>query len=250
MGAKTALLVYSDQHPAALLRKAPILGRDAASALVAATHPGWTGTGTSTESLSDCVYPPDGIVYAGSFPGSMAPGEGIVEDIGPALPFEEPFWAGQHTVIPTPGRPAYPLPFHPLDLGEAALRDLLGFAIEGTRSRPPAILGPPSAGRGLVRRVADQDDLRRKWLVITDDGTQLPAERREAGLENLVSMIADRLSNAERTAVTSPSADAPPPRLRPAPEARLPRRSATLAICHSANPSMQPPHAQALGARS
>jgi hypothetical protein len=65
MGAKTALLVYSDQHPAALLRKAPILDRDAASALVAATHPGWTGTGTSTESLSDCVYPPDGIVYAG-----------------------------------------------------------------------------------------------------------------------------------------------------------------------------------------
>jgi hypothetical protein len=61
---------------------------------------------------------------------SLAPGEGIVEDIGPALPFEAPFWAGEHPVIPTPGRPAYPLPFHPLDLGEAALRDLLGFAIE------------------------------------------------------------------------------------------------------------------------
>jgi hypothetical protein len=28
-------------------------------------------------------------------------------------------------------RPAYALPFHPLDLGEAALRDLLGFVIEG-----------------------------------------------------------------------------------------------------------------------
>lgn len=188
MGAKTALLVYTEQHPAGLLRQAPELDRDAASALVAATHPGWTGTATSTESLPDCVYPPEGVVYAGSFPGidilcdqqvmvdrpssqlaghllapgarrrtilhvmhsvndwfgyaiwedrtllrslALAPSEGIVEDFGPALPFEASFWAGEHPVVPTPGRPAYPLPFHPLDLGEAALRDLLGFAIEG-----------------------------------------------------------------------------------------------------------------------
>jgi hypothetical protein len=184
VGAKTALLVYSDQHPAALLRKAHILDRHAASAL--------------------------------------------------AVPLGRPVddHAKERDVI------------HARPVGRrdtATIRPAAPVAI---------ILGPPSAGRGLVRRVADQDDLRRKWLVITDDGTQLPAERREAGLENLVSMIADRLSNAERTAVTSPSADAPPPRLRPAPEARLPRRSATLAICHSANPSMQPPHAQALGARS
>jgi DNA-binding MarR family transcriptional regulator len=53
-------------------------------------------------------------------------------------------------------------------------------------------------GRGLVRRVLDQDDLRRKLLVITTDGMQLLAERREAGLENLASVIADRLSDAER----------------------------------------------------
>lgn len=54
-------------------------------------------------------------------------------------------------------------------------------------------------GRGLVRRVSDQDDLRRKLLVITSDGMQLLAERREAGLENLARVIADRLSDAERT---------------------------------------------------
>jgi DNA-binding MarR family transcriptional regulator len=53
-------------------------------------------------------------------------------------------------------------------------------------------------GRGLVRRVLDQGDLRRKLLVITSDGMQLLAERREAGLENLASVIADRLSDAER----------------------------------------------------
>ena len=55
------------------------------------------------------------------------------------------------------------------------------------------------AGRGLVRRVADSGDLRRTLLVITGDGTQLLAERRDAGLENLASAIADRLSDAERT---------------------------------------------------
>jgi len=55
------------------------------------------------------------------------------------------------------------------------------------------------AVRGLVRRVADSGDLRRKLLVITDDGTRLLAERREAGLGNLARAIADRLSDAERT---------------------------------------------------
>jgi DNA-binding MarR family transcriptional regulator len=54
------------------------------------------------------------------------------------------------------------------------------------------------ADRGLVHRVADPDDLRRKLLVITDDGTQLLAERREAGLESLASAITDRLSDAQR----------------------------------------------------
>ena len=53
-------------------------------------------------------------------------------------------------------------------------------------------------GRGMVRRVSDQDDLRRRLLVITSDGMQLLAERREAGLENLANVIADRLSDAER----------------------------------------------------
>ncbi len=187
MGAKTALVVYTDGHPADLLRQTPEPDRDAALALVAATHRGWAGTATSARSLEDCVYPPDGVIYAGSFPGidvlcdqkvmadrpsrlaahllepgagrrtilhvmhsvtdwfayaiwdhgalvrslSLAPGGGIVEDIGPALPFEGPFWAGEHPVLPPPGRPAYPLPFHPLDMGEAALRELLGFVVEG-----------------------------------------------------------------------------------------------------------------------
>jgi hypothetical protein len=65
---------------------------------------------------------------------SLSPGEGIMENIGAPLPFEESYWAGAHPVEPIPGWPAegpYPLPFHPLELGEDALRHLFGFVLEG-----------------------------------------------------------------------------------------------------------------------
>lgn len=188
MGAKTALLVFTDGRPADLLRRPPAPDRDRTSALVATIQPGWTGRGGPAGSLSDGIYPPEGLVYAGSFPGidvlcdqhvmvdrpsqlpahfrepgagrrmmlhamhstsdwfayavwrdgvllrslSLAPDYGVIEDIGTPLPFETPFWAGEHPVIPAPpDRSAYPLPFHPLDLGEATLRELVGFVIEG-----------------------------------------------------------------------------------------------------------------------
>jgi Family of unknown function (DUF6928) len=57
----------------------------------------------------------------------LSPGDGIVENIGDPLPFEAPYWAGEHPV-----GDRYPLPFHPLELGgDAALRALFGFIIEG-----------------------------------------------------------------------------------------------------------------------
>jgi DNA-binding MarR family transcriptional regulator len=52
--------------------------------------------------------------------------------------------------------------------------------------------------RGLVRRIPDLHDLRRKLLVITDEGKRLLAERREAGHENLTDAIAGRLIGAEQ----------------------------------------------------
>lgn len=56
----------------------------------------------------------------------LSPDNGIVENIGEPLPFEEPYWAGEYPVDDE-----YPLPFHPLELGgEAALRALFGFIIE------------------------------------------------------------------------------------------------------------------------
>ena len=65
---------------------------------------------------------------------SLSPDDGITEDIGAPLPFEASFWAGDHPVASSsqlPGRPPYPLPFHPLELGDAALLALAGFAVEG-----------------------------------------------------------------------------------------------------------------------
>ena len=182
LGAKTALLAYAAKDPVESLRQAREFDPAATRALVAATHPGWQGTASSASDLYGC-YPPEGTVYAGSFPGidilcdrdvmdylpsefparyldaaagrrvilhamhsvtdqlayaiwengslvrslCLSAGDGIVENIGDPLPFEAPYWAGEHPV-----RGEYPLPFHPLELGGgAALRALFGFTVEG-----------------------------------------------------------------------------------------------------------------------
>jgi hypothetical protein len=65
---------------------------------------------------------------------SLSPDSGIVENVGTPAPFEQPFWAGEHPAIDPdddPEEEPYPLPFHPLELAEEALRELLGFVYEG-----------------------------------------------------------------------------------------------------------------------
>ncbi|WP_406353898.1 hypothetical protein OHB56_15530 [Streptomyces sp. NBC_01635] len=66
---------------------------------------------------------------------SLSPDSGIIENIGEPLPFELPYWAGDRPadILPWPGEEEepYALPFHPLDLGEDALRTLCGFIQEG-----------------------------------------------------------------------------------------------------------------------
>jgi hypothetical protein len=63
---------------------------------------------------------------------SLSPDNGILEDIGRILSFEEPFWSGQHpAVAEDEEEDAYPFPFHPLELGEAALREFFGYVLEG-----------------------------------------------------------------------------------------------------------------------
>jgi len=62
---------------------------------------------------------------------SLAPDDGVVCDIGARQPFELPYWEGRHPVEVDEGEGAYPLPFHPLELGEAALRECFGCQMEG-----------------------------------------------------------------------------------------------------------------------
>lgn len=66
---------------------------------------------------------------------SLSPDSGVIEDIGPRLPFEEPYWAGRHPAVDDEEQDTYPLPFHPLDLGEAALVELFGYQLEGMIDR-------------------------------------------------------------------------------------------------------------------
>jgi hypothetical protein len=63
---------------------------------------------------------------------SLSPDSGVLEDIGDRLPFELPFWSGQHPAIdPEEDDGGYPFVFHPLELGEAALLEFFGYQLEG-----------------------------------------------------------------------------------------------------------------------
>lgn len=52
----------------------------------------------------------------------------VIEEVGERPAFEAPFWAGEHRATEYDD---YPLPFHPLELGEAALHSQFGFVLEG-----------------------------------------------------------------------------------------------------------------------
>jgi hypothetical protein len=69
VGAKTAVLIYTDGDPGELLRNAPESDPEATTALITRTNPDWDGTTVSGGSLQDYLYPDQGIVYAASFPG-------------------------------------------------------------------------------------------------------------------------------------------------------------------------------------
>jgi hypothetical protein len=68
---------------------------------------------------------------------SLSPDSGIMEDIGEKRTFEIPYWSGQHPAIDgddedgddEDAEPAFP--FHPLELGEAALKEFFGYNLEG-----------------------------------------------------------------------------------------------------------------------
>lgn len=62
---------------------------------------------------------------------SLSPDSGILEDVGTRYPFEIPYWSGEHPVETEDEECTYPFPFHPLDLGEAALAEFFGYQLEG-----------------------------------------------------------------------------------------------------------------------
>lgn len=66
---------------------------------------------------------------------SLSPDSGVIEDTGSRLPFEVPYWDGEHPAIDPEeleeGEAPYPLPFHPLELGEEALKEFFGYQLEG-----------------------------------------------------------------------------------------------------------------------
>ncbi len=64
---------------------------------------------------------------------SLSPDSGILEDKGGKLAFELDFWEGRHPAVDPEEADEldYPLPFHPLELGEAALKAFFGYQLEG-----------------------------------------------------------------------------------------------------------------------
>lgn len=63
---------------------------------------------------------------------SLSPDSGVLEDIGARLPFEVPYWEGKHPAVDPEDDPTeYPLAFHPLEIGEAALLEFFGYQLEG-----------------------------------------------------------------------------------------------------------------------
>ncbi|MER7274527.1 hypothetical protein ABT369_08730 [Dactylosporangium sp. NPDC000244] len=188
MGAKTALLAFTDGGLRPALRGAVRSEPAQVIDRVRELHPGYEVTAIGDGSLGDYAYPPDDTSYATVLAGaelfcdrrlicdrpsqlpdrlleagagrriimhgmhsasdwlcfavwdngdlvrslSVSPDGGIGENIGEPFEFELPYWAGAHPVEPAfPDSGPYPLPFHPLELGEDALRALFGFILEG-----------------------------------------------------------------------------------------------------------------------
>jgi hypothetical protein len=139
MGAKTTMLAFTDGD----LRPA-LLGATPATAaeteeLVREVFPGYEVTRVGETTL-DVTHPPDDVTYATVLPGAeLLCDRRLVPDRPSELPEHllragRGRWAGEHPVEPMSGLPdtgPYPLPFHPLELGEDALQALFGFVIEG-----------------------------------------------------------------------------------------------------------------------
>ncbi|MCH9693458.1 MAG: hypothetical protein K0U72_03020 [Gammaproteobacteria bacterium] len=82
---------------------------------------------------------------------SVSPDDGVIEDIGDKMAFEEPYWSGAHPAVDDDeDEDDYPLPFHPLELGEEALKEFFGYQLEGFVDR--SLLEPEDVTLMTFRR--------------------------------------------------------------------------------------------------
>lgn len=85
---------------------------------------------------------------------SLSPDSGVIEDIGSKLPFELPYWNGDHPVDDPEEEldeeDRYPFAFHPLELGEEALKEFFGYQLEGFVD--PQLLRPETVPLMRFRR--------------------------------------------------------------------------------------------------
>ncbi|MFI9270226.1 DUF6928 family protein [Kitasatospora sp. NPDC052896] len=126
---------------------------------------------------------------------SLSPDRGVVEDLGERFAFEAPFWAGEHPVELDEAwgeQDPYPLPFHPLELGEEALRAFFGFVLEGMPEPddidPYEVAlrgfhltvpgGPTPAEKEAVLRAAVSRMGPPRMLTYGPDGTLIVVDRR------------------------------------------------------------------------
>jgi len=145
MGAKTWMLVLGPSVLKERLAKYPPLDWDAAIAAVAEHFP---KVKTSPIEVFHAMHSAvDWFAMAKWSSGtllrslSLAPDNGIIEDLGTRLPFEAPYWAGRHPAVDPEDEDdgPCPFPFHPLELGEGALRSLFGYQLEGYVDASPLV---------------------------------------------------------------------------------------------------------------
>jgi hypothetical protein len=188
MGAKTWMIVYSDEHSSNRFKGYPKPDLEKTLTLLNKLFPSEKLEQIDDGDLS-VTCPPDDVIYAGCFDGiaviaakefgldnpskidkhfisespfkntylhamhsvvdwfafakweggelvrslSLSPDSGIIEDIGEKFYFEIPYWNGDRPAVDPEDEDEdeYPFKFHPLELGEAVLKEFFGYQLEG-----------------------------------------------------------------------------------------------------------------------
>ncbi|MEU3773143.1 hypothetical protein AB0F11_08010 [Streptomyces sp. NPDC032472] len=145
MGAKTALLAYSDGNAASALRAAGEPAAEETAALVARVFPGRAAEPAGGEVLGEATYPAERLTYAGSFPSlcdrhlmfvrpSEVPVHLLEAAAGRRVILHAMHSVNDWLAFAVWEEEPYALPFHPLELGDEALRAFFGFLLEGCAS--------------------------------------------------------------------------------------------------------------------